>query len=163
MEKKYLEDDGKKENIKAGKIKGMIKNFFLFIALVIVTTSYSDDFENFIVGIALAILIVFVWKKLSDRFLNSNHNNTFQSQMEKAHHESQEDDILYLLDNKEEEDELYEEAKKIVIEACSATTSLLQRRLRIGYARAAHLLDMLEDRGVISEPEGEKPRKILIK
>lgn len=61
-----------------------------------------------------------------------------------------------------EEDPLYEEAKRIVIEAKKASASLLQRRLSIGYARAARLLDMLEERGIIGPPEGAKPRKVLV-
>jgi S-DNA-T family DNA segregation ATPase FtsK/SpoIIIE len=61
-----------------------------------------------------------------------------------------------------EEDPLYEEAKKIVIEAQKASASLLQRRLRIGYARAARLLDILEEKGIIGPGEGAKPRRVLI-
>lgn len=62
-----------------------------------------------------------------------------------------------------EEDPLYEEAKKVVIEARKASASLLQRRLRVGYARAARLIDILEERGVVGPGEGAKPREILIK
>lgn len=60
-------------------------------------------------------------------------------------------------------DQLYEDAKKIVIEAGKASASLLQRRLRIGYARSAQLLDMLEEKGVISPGDGAEPRKVLEK
>ena len=59
-----------------------------------------------------------------------------------------------------EGDPLYEEAKKIVIEAQKASASLLQRRLRVGYARAARLLDMLEGRRIIGPGEGAKPREV---
>ena len=61
------------------------------------------------------------------------------------------------------EDSLYEEAKRIVIEAKKASASLLQRKLRIGYARAARLLDMLEERGVVGPGQGAKPREIYFK
>ncbi|MDO8436369.1 MAG: DNA translocase FtsK [bacterium] len=61
-----------------------------------------------------------------------------------------------------EEDPLYLEAKKIVIEAKKASASLLQRRLRIGYARAARLLDTLEEQGVVGPGEGARPREILV-
>ena len=61
-----------------------------------------------------------------------------------------------------EEDPLYEEAKKVVIEARKASASLLQRRLRLGYARAARLIDTLEERRVVGPGEGAKPREILI-
>jgi S-DNA-T family DNA segregation ATPase FtsK/SpoIIIE len=58
------------------------------------------------------------------------------------------------------EDPLYEEAKRLVIEARKASASLLQRRLRIGYARAARLLDMLEEKRVVGPGEGAKPREV---
>lgn len=65
--------------------------------------------------------------------------------------------------DEEIDDELYEEAKEVVVAAGKASASLLQRRLRVGYARAARLLDMLEERGVIGPGEGAKPRQILIR
>jgi len=61
------------------------------------------------------------------------------------------------------EDPLYEEAKRVVIQARKASASLLQRRLRLGYARAARLIDTLEEKGVVGPGEGAKPREILIK
>src|SRR3990167_7814460 len=56
----------------------------------------------------------------------------------------------------ESDDPLYEEAKKVVIEAKKASASLLQRRLKVGYARAARLLDIFEERGVVGPGEGAK-------
>ncbi len=61
----------------------------------------------------------------------------------------------------EEEDDLYEDAKNIVVEENKGSASLLQRRLRIGYARAANLLDALEENGVVGPARGSKPRKVL--
>jgi len=58
------------------------------------------------------------------------------------------------------EDPFYEEAKRIVIEAKKASASLLQRKLRIGYARAARLIDILEERGVVGPGQGAKPREV---
>jgi S-DNA-T family DNA segregation ATPase FtsK/SpoIIIE len=63
----------------------------------------------------------------------------------------------------EDDDPLYKEAKKIVIESKRASSSLLQRRLRIGYARAARLIDILEEKGVVGPGEGAKPREVYIK
>ncbi|MGB3988127.1 MAG: DNA translocase FtsK [Minisyncoccales bacterium] len=60
----------------------------------------------------------------------------------------------------EEDDPLYEEAKNLVIETKKASASFLQRRLRVGYARAARLIDMMEDRGVVGPGDGAKPREI---
>jgi len=60
-----------------------------------------------------------------------------------------------------DDDELYEQARQTVLEAGKASTSFLQRKLRIGYARAARLVDMLEDRGVIGAGSGAKAREVI--
>ena len=61
-----------------------------------------------------------------------------------------------------DEDPLLERAIEIVVTAQTASTSLLQRRLRVGYTRAGRLIDMLERRGIISGYEGSKPRRVLL-
>ena len=58
-------------------------------------------------------------------------------------------------------DELFEDAVRLVLEFGKASTSLLQRRLRIGYGRAAHLIDMMERDGIVGPADGSKPREIL--
>jgi S-DNA-T family DNA segregation ATPase FtsK/SpoIIIE len=60
-----------------------------------------------------------------------------------------------------EKDELYEDAVRIVVEMGKASTSTLQRRLRLGYGRAARLLDIMEKDGIIGPPDGSKPREVL--
>ncbi len=60
------------------------------------------------------------------------------------------------------EDELYGDAKLAVLEAGKASTSYLQRKLRVGYSRAARLIDMLEENGIIGPQDGSKPREVLI-
>ncbi|MCD6232906.1 hypothetical protein J7J81_00775 [bacterium] len=60
------------------------------------------------------------------------------------------------------EDPLYEQAKELVIESGKASASLLQRRLRVGYARAARLLDILEQKGVVGPANGAKPREVYL-
>lgn len=62
----------------------------------------------------------------------------------------------------DEDDELYAEALEVVRVARKASASLLQRRLRIGYARAARLLDIMEERGVIGPQDGAKPREVYL-
>ena len=62
-----------------------------------------------------------------------------------------------------EGDELFEEAKTEVVKVGKCSTSLLQRRFGIGYGRAARLVDILEEQGVIGPPDGSKPREVLIK
>jgi DNA segregation ATPase FtsK/SpoIIIE, S-DNA-T family len=60
-----------------------------------------------------------------------------------------------------EKDDLYEEAVRIVVEMGKASTSTLQRRLRLGYGRAARLLDIMQKDGIIGPPDGSKPREVL--
>lgn len=62
----------------------------------------------------------------------------------------------------EDSDDLYEEAREEVMRAGKASTSYLQRKLGVGYARAARLMDMLEERGVVGPGSGSKPREVLM-
>jgi len=62
----------------------------------------------------------------------------------------------------EEKDELYDEAVKLVIETDQASVSILQRRMRLGYTRAARLIDAMEQSGIIGPYCGSKPREILV-
>lgn len=63
--------------------------------------------------------------------------------------------------DEEGEDDLYEDARQVVVEAGKASTSYIQRKFRVGYARAARLIDMLEERGVIGPGDGAKPREVI--
>jgi DNA segregation ATPase FtsK/SpoIIIE, S-DNA-T family len=67
------------------------------------------------------------------------------------------------LDGDDAGDDLYEDARSTVIESGKASTSYLQRKLGVGYARAAKLIDMLEERGVVGPGNGAKPREVLEK
>src|SRR5690606_8833888 len=61
-----------------------------------------------------------------------------------------------------DQDDLLEDAAQIVVESGTASVSMIQRRLRVGYTRAGRLIDMLERRGIISGYEGSKPRQVLV-
>ncbi len=61
----------------------------------------------------------------------------------------------------EDNDELFEDAVRLVLEFGKASTSLLQRRMRIGYGRAAHLIDLMERDGIVGPADGSRPREIL--
>src|SRR6266702_2311030 len=61
----------------------------------------------------------------------------------------------------DDDDDLYEAAREEVMRAGKASTSYLQRKLSIGYARAARLIDLLEERGVIGAGHGAKPRDVI--
>jgi S-DNA-T family DNA segregation ATPase FtsK/SpoIIIE len=65
-------------------------------------------------------------------------------------------------EDEQNEDELVKLAYQIIVETGKASTSLLQRKLKIGYGRAARILDILEEKGVVGPQEGNKPRKVLI-
>lgn len=65
-------------------------------------------------------------------------------------------------DGDDEGDEMLPQAIEVVVEAGMASTSLLQRKLKLGYARAARIMDMMEQRGIIGPFEGSKPRKVLV-
>jgi DNA segregation ATPase FtsK/SpoIIIE, S-DNA-T family len=64
-------------------------------------------------------------------------------------------------DGEPEDDPMYGDAVKLVVEFGKASTSLLQRRLRIGYGRAAHLIDLMEQDGIVGAADGPKPREVL--
>ena len=63
--------------------------------------------------------------------------------------------------NDDEDDPLYDDAKRIITETQKASSSLLQRRLKVGYARAARLIDILEERGIVGHADGAKPREVF--
>ena len=65
-------------------------------------------------------------------------------------------------DGPEGDDPMLEDAIKVVVEQGQASTSLLQRKLKLGYARAARIIDEMEERGIVGGYEGSKPRKVLI-
>ncbi|MCP3772861.1 DNA translocase FtsK [Paenibacillus sp. MZ04-78.2] len=77
-----------------------------------------------------------------------------------------EDMVPHVEDKQEEmetfEDELYDQAVQIILEAKQASVSLLQRRMRVGYTRAARLIDTMEARGIVGPYEGSKPREVLM-
>ena len=60
------------------------------------------------------------------------------------------------------DDEMWKDALRVVIEGKKASTSLLQRRLRIGYGRAARLIETMEEQGIIGPADGQRPREVLI-
>jgi S-DNA-T family DNA segregation ATPase FtsK/SpoIIIE len=61
-----------------------------------------------------------------------------------------------------EKDELYDKAARLVVETGYASVSHLQRKMRLGYSRAARIVDMLESEGIVGPPDGSKPREVLV-
>ncbi|HBO16390.1 MAG: Cell division FtsK/SpoIIIE [Candidatus Moranbacteria bacterium GW2011_GWE2_35_2-] len=114
--------------------------------------------------------VVKFWKRQKDNI--SNIENNTDDEVEDKNFEKDISSIGNLLHqeidfsssggfSQQQEDNFYEEAKRIVIESGRASASLLQRRLRVGYNRAARLVDMLEENGVIGPSNGSKPRELL--
>lgn len=65
------------------------------------------------------------------------------------------------VDAEEQDDQLYEDAVKLVQKEGKASTSLLQRHLRIGYGKAARIMDLMEENGIIGPADGASPREVL--
>jgi len=66
-------------------------------------------------------------------------------------------------EQEEYDDPLYNEIVEFAIQTGKVSTSLLQRRFRLGYNRAARVVDLLEERGIVGPPNGSKPREVLVK
>jgi len=96
------------------------------------------------------------WKSQSQPQYNEDFLKPFKDgkEAEAEAGDEEEDDATDL-------DEVYEDAVRLVVESGKASTSLLQRRLRLGYGRAARLLDLMQRDGIISAPDGAKPREVL--
>jgi S-DNA-T family DNA segregation ATPase FtsK/SpoIIIE len=94
------------------------------------------------------------WKSQSEPHYNEEFLKPFREKEREFDAEDEEEDSAEL-------DAVYDEAVQLVVESGKASTSLLQRRLRLGYGRAARLIDMMERDGIVSAPDGSKPREVL--
>lgn len=89
-------------------------------------------------------------------FIKCNHGeNSYENEIIKEINTS-------ASNSKSEKDELFDEAVKVITSQGQASTSLLQRKLKIGYNRAARIIEQLEDEGIISKRDGNKPRKVIL-
>ena len=104
-----------------------------------------------------------VVKYLVDNFKDEIPNQDIS--LTPAHPEEAEKNSIFdssmMQEDAADDDDLYEEAREIVMQAGKASTSYLQRKLRIGYSRAARLMDILEEKGVIGASDGAKPREVM--
>lgn len=96
-------------------------------------------------------------KRIAD-FVRSQATPTYDEQIGLSEKELLGDEF-----NEMKKDEKHDEAVRIVIEMGRASTSVLQRRLRIGYGRAASIIDMMEREGIVGPEDGSKPRQVLVK
>lgn len=98
------------------------------------------------------------------KFLIDNNDAVPEAGIDLTNQPQEKNSIFDAVGNDEDlgdEDDLYEQAREEIIHAGKASTSYLQRKLRIGYARAARLMDMLEERGVIGAADGSRPRDVI--
>jgi S-DNA-T family DNA segregation ATPase FtsK/SpoIIIE len=96
-------------------------------------------------------------KRISD-FVRSQGKPAYDDKIVMSEKELQGDEFGEI-----RKDEKYDEAVRIVVEMGRASTSVLQRRLRIGYGRAASIIDMMEREGIVGPEDGSKPRQVLVK
>jgi DNA segregation ATPase FtsK/SpoIIIE, S-DNA-T family len=99
--------------------------------------------------------VVDFWKAQSEPEYNEEFLKPFRDKEQSSDAEEVDEEEAAELD------EVYEDAVRLVVESGKASTSLLQRRLRLGYGRAARLLDLMQRDGIISAPDGSKPREVL--
>lgn len=98
------------------------------------------------------------------KFLVEHNDSVPEAGIDLTNQPQEKNSIFDAVNNNDElgdDDDLYEQAREEIIHAGKASTSYLQRKLRIGYARAARLMDMLEERGVIGAPDGSRPRDVI--
>lgn len=102
--------------------------------------------------------------KRTVKFLIDTYQDEIPEEIDISSAEQDKNPLFDSLSSDREEDQddsLYEEAKEIIISVDKASTSFLQRKLRIGYARAARIIDMLEEDGIIGPADGSKPREVI--
>lgn len=103
------------------------------------------------------------------KFLKEHYEGTLGDEINLANTENKNaffgipDDVLSSSSENGDDDDKYDEARELVITTGKASTSFLQRRLGLGYARAARMMDVLEERGVVGPADGAKPRDVLMK
>ena len=99
---------------------------------------------------------------VSDEEIENLVNHCIGQQKAKYNEEMIPQEIENMESSKDYEDELYKEAVDLIVQHGSASVSMLQRRFRIGYTRAARLIDAMEANGVVGPYEGSKPREVLV-
>lgn len=104
----------------------------------------------------LLVVVLLGQRKLKIEFVD------LKKEIKKVNAENESVDSAALAFSKGDMEELIEEAKEIIIEYQKASAALLQRKLRIGYARAAAVLDQLEEQGYVGPPRGAEPREVLV-
>jgi S-DNA-T family DNA segregation ATPase FtsK/SpoIIIE len=111
--------------------------------------------------------------RVQGAWVSDDEVNDIVSYIKVRHDATYDEDVIEHLENaamsdaekddaRDEYDDLLPQAVEMVIEAGQASTSMIQRRLRVGYARAGRLIDEMEKRGIVGPADGAKPRSVLI-
>ncbi len=98
------------------------------------------------------------------KYLRENYENGVPSELNLTPEAVADKNAIFessFRDDEDIDDELYEQAREEIVRAGKASTSYLQRKLRVGYARAARLIDLLQERGVIGAADGARPREVI--
>lgn len=135
-------------NVIISNMKRIRRNFteiILGIGLSFFLINFFTDQDAYLYAVSIPLIVIGLLMMYKRHFRSSSFVNYSEA----------------FLQDDGEDDELYEEAKRIVIEEGKASTSFLQRKLRIGYSRAARLMDLLEEGKVIGPYDGSKPRKVI--
>lgn len=137
-----------------------------------ISTNYQERFKHFSVKLPFDIQETAVYetdefitleKQLHEYFADKRLNNSEFFELNQEDLEQIPKIINGETDDSQSDDtDTVEEAKKAIIEYGKASTSFLQRKLRIGYARASRVMDLLEEEGFIGESNGARPREILV-
>ncbi len=151
-------------------LKGKIKDYLKIVDLII-EEDMLDTISNPALPGSEERLDVFC--NLLKREIGEESSEKFKGVLEEIEYFSPVEEILAskpelskLYNNKKEEtgeDELFEEAKKLIITHQTASVSFLQRKLKVGYARAGRLIDALEKAGIVGPYKGSKAREVLVK
>ncbi|MEK7613037.1 MAG: DNA translocase FtsK [Patescibacteria group bacterium] len=147
--------------------------FWIVIALGTVWFT-SPDIDTVYIRIGYGVLAGLAFYFLVDyfdkRFIRLENSLKENARLTNDHVDKRLERVLDVLGKKSDgaldtnsDEDLYQQAREAVVDAQTASTAFLQRSLRIGYARAAHILDLLERHGVISPARDRGTRKVLVK
>ena len=103
-----------------------------------------------------------VVKFIKDKSEGYSYDETIQSLVEENAQALDKDKKTAQIDDTDDDDPMLKEAIKLAVDSGKISTSLIQRRLSLGYGRAAKLIDRMQNMGIVSEPDGQKPRTVLI-
>ena len=162
-------------NVVTGIIKANITNRIAFNVAsaidsrVILDTAGAEK----LVGLGDMLFSTPAWpkpKRLQGCYVSESEIETVVAHLKKQGEPEYHEEILHLkisqagggVDSGDDDDPLIWEAADITVTSGLGSTSMLQRRLRVGYARAGRIMDMLESKGIVGPPDGSKPREVLV-